>query len=81
MNGDTTRQQMLEEILLHLLQASAAFVWPGVDGLSLQDALESYWDALAAGRVPSRQELCRCYPELSDAIEAFFVLRDPRAKS
>jgi hypothetical protein len=58
--------QTLHDILLGYLQANHSFPWPGADGLTLEDALNSYLEAVALGRVPGGAELLRRHPELGD---------------
>jgi hypothetical protein len=64
--------QVLQETLLGYL-ANHAFAWPGADGLTIQDALDSYLQAVARGRVPGREELCRRHPELCDQLASWFA--------
>jgi hypothetical protein len=68
----TARKQLLEDVLLAYLLANHAFPWPGADGLTLAEALDSYRQALPSRRVPNRLELLRRHPDLSDEIMAFF---------
>jgi hypothetical protein len=73
----------LEAILLRYLQTDHSFPWPGGDGLTMQEAVASYQDALALGRVPGRSELERRHPELTDELERFFEptrARPPRPR-
>jgi hypothetical protein len=58
--------QTLQDVLLGYLQANHSFPWPGADGLTLEDALNSYLEAVALGRVPDGLELLRRHPELGD---------------
>lgn len=62
------RAQLLQELLLGYLQSNHAFPWPGADGLTVEDALASYREAAASGRVPDGDELLRRHPELSDEL-------------
>jgi len=66
------RGPLLEEVLLGYLQSNHAFPWPGTDGLTLADVLDSYRLAVARGWVPDRKELCRRHPELRDELAIFF---------
>jgi selenocysteine lyase/cysteine desulfurase len=70
------RSERLREVLLGYLQAAGCPQWPGTDGLMLEDVLRSYPANAAAGRVPDRQQLLREYPELREALLAFFADQD-----
>ena len=63
----------MREVLLGYLQAAAVPLWPGADGLTLQDALESYPQAAAAGRVPGLRQLLRDHPALAEELTALFA--------
>jgi hypothetical protein len=79
--GEPARREQLEELLLGYLQAAHAPLWPGVDGLTVQEALLSYPANAAACRVPDRQELLRRHPELRRAGLTLFADQDgPRQK-
>ena len=66
---------LLHQVLLDYLRASWVAAWPGGDGLTDDDVLACYPQAIAAGAVPDRQELCRRQAELVDEIESLFTLR------
>jgi hypothetical protein len=70
--------QTLHDILLGYLQSNHSFPWPGADGLRLEDALNSYLEAVALGRVPDGPELLSRHPELSDEWR-FFLARESNA--
>jgi hypothetical protein len=71
--GFLTHTQRLQEVLLGCLQAAARPNWPGADGLTVEDALQAYPQALAAGVVPGREELLRLHPDLAEEIRTFFA--------
>ena len=61
------------EILLDHLRTTKANFWHGIDGLTLDDALNSYCEAAADGQVPGKEELLCQHPELAAELEAFFA--------
>jgi hypothetical protein len=63
----------VRELLLGYLQAAAVSLWPGSDGLTLQDALLSYPQAAAAGLVPDLRQLLRDHPALAEELTALFA--------
>ena len=65
------RKARVRELLLGCLQAAAVPLWPGADGLTLRDALVSYPQAAAAGRVPGLRQLLRDHPALAEELTAF----------
>src|SRR5262245_11515859 len=66
----------LPEILLGHLQAARAHAWPGCDGMTVDDALALYPEAVAAGLVPDWQELLRRHPELGEELHAWLAATD-----
>jgi hypothetical protein len=62
-----------KDVLLGYLRTSAVSLWPGGDGLTVEDVLRHYPEAIVAGRVPGRQELLRRHPDLADDVDAFFA--------
>jgi hypothetical protein len=69
------RKARVRELLLGYLQAAAVPLWPGADGLTLEDALLSYPQAAAAGRVPGLRQLLRDHPTLAEEVTALFAGR------
>ncbi len=67
------RKARLRELLLGYLRAAAFPLWPGSDGLTLEDALRSYPQAAAAGRAPDLRQLLHMYPELAEELMALFA--------
>ena len=66
------RKARVRELLLGHLRSAAVPLWPGADGLTLEDALLSYPQAAAAGRVPDLRQLLREHPELAEELTEFF---------
>lgn len=71
--------EQVKAILLGYLQCRAACLWPGGDGLTLDEMLRSYPQAAGAGRVPGLPELLRRFPDLAAALTAWFALYAPDA--
>ena len=65
----------LRDILLDYLQAGTVVVWPGVDGFTIDDVLNCYPQAVAAGEVPDWQELRLRYPDLTAELQGFLEAR------
>ena len=57
-----------------------AHLLPGVDGMTLDDVLESYSRAAAAGYVSGKEQLLQRHPRLTNAVEAFFAESAARAR-
>ena len=67
----------LHEILLgHLQTATGVGAWPGGDGLTIDDILDLYPEAVAAGQVPDWQELLRQHPDLEAALHTWLAAKD-----
>jgi hypothetical protein len=56
----------VRELLLGYLHAAAVPLWPGADGLTLEDAWRSYPQAAAAGWVPDLRQRLRDHPALAE---------------
>ena len=70
---DVTSTQRLHELLLGYLGCPRVRLWPGADGLTLDEILRSYPEAAAAGQVPGLAELRARHPELAGELDAFFA--------
>jgi hypothetical protein len=60
----------LQEVLLAYLRGPGAAAWPGADGLTVEDVLHTYPEAMAAGRAPGWHELLHEHPELAVEMQA-----------
>jgi hypothetical protein len=69
----------LLEILLTHFQAATLLPIPGGDGLTLEDAVSCYPLGIAAGLLPSWEELLRVHPELAEEIRAVLARAGARA--
>ena len=74
--NSTARSERLREVLLGYLQAAVFPLWPGTDGLTVDEVLLSYPQNAATGRVPDRQELLQRHPDLREALLTFFADED-----
>ncbi len=67
----------LREVLLGYLQTVACVTaWPGGDGLTFENILDFYPDAVAAGEVPDWQELLCRHPELATELQTWMAAKD-----
>jgi hypothetical protein len=65
-----TSAELLRQVLLDYLRSSRVVGWPGADGLTADDIIECYPQAIAAGEVPGWHELHRRYPSLAGELQA-----------
>ncbi len=70
---DPALAEQVRAILLGYLQCRAAALWPGSDGLTVDDILRSYPQAAAAGLVPDLPELRRRFPDLAESLASWFA--------
>jgi len=69
----------LLELLLNHLPAALGWLWPGADGLTVDDALGCYRAAAASGCVPGLNQLLRDHPQWNQDLVTFFGKpADPR---
>jgi hypothetical protein len=67
----------LREILLGYLKASGCVAtWPGGDGLSIEDVLDAYPEAVARGKVPDWQQLLCRHPEVGAELHVWMAAND-----
>jgi hypothetical protein len=65
------RRRRAQEVLLGCLQSMAISWWPGADGVTIDEILRSYPQAMKAGVVPGLEELSGWHPDLADEFRAF----------
>jgi hypothetical protein len=72
-SNEAARQ--LRKVLLGYLQAASVTAWPGGDGLTLENILDFYPEAVAAGEAPDWQELLCRHPELATELQAWLAAK------
>jgi hypothetical protein len=65
-----TSGNLLRLVLLDYLRASSVAGWPGTDGLTGDDIVNCYPQAISAGEAPGWQELQIRFPELAGELQA-----------
>ena len=64
--------EQVKAILLGYLEHRAGHLWPGGDGLTLDEMIRSYPQAMRARLVPDLSELRRRVPDLDAALAEWF---------
>jgi hypothetical protein len=76
-NEINSSARRLREILMGYLDASGCIAtWPGGDGLTIEDVLDAYPEAVAQGKVPDWQQLLCRYPELEAELQVWMAAKD-----
>jgi hypothetical protein len=69
--------RQLREILLGYLEAGGCVAtWQGGDGLTIEDVLDAYPEAVARGKVPDWQQLLCRHPELEAELHVWMAAKD-----
>ncbi|MFL5339903.1 MAG: hypothetical protein ACJ8F7_07120 [Gemmataceae bacterium] len=66
------RRDLLRELLLEYLLVAGLPAWPGADGTTVDEVLQLYAQAAAAGRVPNCGQLLRAHADLAGEVAEFF---------
>jgi hypothetical protein len=66
---NSASRRFREIMIGHLQAARCVAAWPGGDGLTIDDVLDSYAEAVARGEVPDSQELLCQHPELETELQ------------
>jgi hypothetical protein len=65
--------ERLRELLLEYLRVTRVSTWPGADGLTVEDVLTCYPEAIGAWEVPDWRRFVRENPELEAAVQAYLA--------
>ena len=70
---EPTPAEQVKAILLGYLHCRATNLWPGGDGLTLDELFRNYPQAARAGLVPGLPELQLRFPDLAEALASCFA--------
>jgi hypothetical protein len=81
MNGEPTEinttARRLRELLLGYLEGGGCVAsWAGGDGLTIEDVLDAYPEAVARGEVPDWRQLLRRHPEVDGPLHVWMAAKD-----
>lgn len=71
-----TAKQLREVLLAYLQSAGSVSTWPGADGLTIENILDCYPEAVAQDEVPDWDELLRRHPELESELQTWMAAKD-----